>query len=30
MNMNFTAEINNEALIMIGALCLDIENKVLD
>ncbi|VDN02004.1 unnamed protein product, partial [Onchocerca ochengi] len=30
MNMDFTAEINNEALIMIEDLCLQIANKVLN
>jgi hypothetical protein len=30
MNTDFTAEIYNEALIMIEDLCLEIENKVLN
>jgi hypothetical protein len=29
MNTDFTAQIYNEALIMIEDLCLEIENKVL-
>lgn len=30
MNTNFTLEIDNEALIIFGDLCLEIPNKVFD